>query len=130
MPHVIHLYFMSTYQLFATTPKAMESILTDELQTLGIKNIKATMAGVAFEGDLETAYRACLWSRTANRFLLVLSSFEVKTQEDLYNGVQQINWFDHINPEDTFAVSFSAKNSEAINNTHFGALKVKDAIVA
>jgi 23S rRNA (guanine2445-N2)-methyltransferase / 23S rRNA (guanine2069-N7)-methyltransferase len=120
---------MPIYQLFATTPKAMETILTDELQTLGITNIKATMAGVGFQGDLETAYRACLWSRTANRILLVLSSFEVKTQEDLYNGVQQINWFEHINPEDTFAVSFSAKNSEAINNTHFGALKVKDAIV-
>ena len=107
----------------------METILTNELRTFGIKNIKATMAGVAFQGDLETAYRACLWSRTANRILLVLSSFEVKTQEDLYNGVQQINWFEHINPEDTFAVSFSAKNSQAINNTHFGALKVKDAIV-
>jgi len=120
---------MPTYQLFATTPKAMETILTDELQALGVKNIKATLAGVAFQGDLETAYRACLWSRTANRILLVLSSFEVKTQEDLYNGVQKIDWFEHINPEDSFAVSFSAKNSAAINNTHFGALKVKDAIV-
>ena len=120
---------MPTYQLFATTPKAMETILTDELLALGVNNIKATMAGVAFQGDLETAYRACLWSRTANRILLVLSSFEVKTQEDLYNGVQKIDWFEHINPEDSFAVSFSAKNSEAINNTHFGALKVKDAIV-
>ncbi|MDO9269971.1 MAG: bifunctional 23S rRNA (guanine(2069)-N(7))-methyltransferase RlmK/23S rRNA (guanine(2445)-N(2))-methyltransferase RlmL [Methylobacter sp.] len=120
---------MPTYQLFATTPKAMETILTDELQALGVNNIKATLAGVSFQGDLETAYRACLWSRTANRILLVLSSFEVKTQEDLYNGVQKIDWFEHINPEDSFAVSFSAKNSAAINNTHFGALKVKDAIV-
>jgi len=120
---------MSTYQLFATTPKAMETILSDELQTLGVNNIKATMAGVAFQGDLETAYRACLWSRTANRILLVLSSFEVKSQEDLYKGVQKINWFLHINPENSIAVSFSAKNSTAINNTHFGALKVKDAIV-
>jgi 23S rRNA (guanine2445-N2)-methyltransferase / 23S rRNA (guanine2069-N7)-methyltransferase len=120
---------MPIYQLFATTPKAMENILADELHALGINNIKATMAGVAFQGDLETAYRACLWSRTANRILLVLSSFAVKTQEDLYNGVQKINWFEHINAEDSFAVSFSAKNSPAINNTHFGALKVKDAIV-
>ncbi len=120
---------MPTYQLFATTPKAMESILTDELRALGVNHIKATLAGVAFQGDLETAYRACLWSRTANRILLVLSSFEVKTQEDLYNGVQKIDWFEHLNPEDSLAVSFSAKNSEAINNTHFGALKVKDAIV-
>ena len=120
---------MPTYQLFATTPKAMETLLGDELHALGIANIKATLAGVAFQGDLETAYRACLWSRTANRILLVLSSFAVKSQQDLYNGVQKIDWFEHINPDDSFAVSFSAKNSEAINNTHFGALKVKDAIV-
>ncbi|MDO9142435.1 MAG: bifunctional 23S rRNA (guanine(2069)-N(7))-methyltransferase RlmK/23S rRNA (guanine(2445)-N(2))-methyltransferase RlmL, partial [Methylobacter sp.] len=120
---------MPTYQLFATTPKAMESILSDELRAIGVSHIKATLAGVAFQGDLETAYRACLWSRTANRILLVLSSFEVKSQQDLYDGVQKIDWFEHINPEDSFAVSFSAKNSEAINNTHFGALKVKDANV-
>ncbi|MBT9097703.1 bifunctional 23S rRNA (guanine(2069)-N(7))-methyltransferase RlmK/23S rRNA (guanine(2445)-N(2))-methyltransferase RlmL [Methylovulum psychrotolerans] len=120
---------MPTYSLFATTPKAMEDILAAELQTLGIAQPKATLAGVAFAGDLETAYRVCLWSRTANRVLLVLATFPVKSQQDLYDGVQQIDWFTHINPEDTLAVSFSAKNSEAINNTHFGALKVKDAIV-
>ena len=119
----------TTYPLFATTPRAMETILADELLSLGVTNIKATMAGIAFQGDLETAYRVCLWSRTANRILWVLSSFQVKSQEDLYNGVYKINWFEHINPEDTFAVSFSAKNSAAINNTHFGALKVKDAVV-
>ena len=117
---------MPTYSLFATTPKAMENLLTLELQSLGIENIKATVAGVAFQGDLETAYRACLWSRTANRILLVLNTFTVKSQDDLYNGVQEINWFEHLNPDDSFAVSFSARNSEAINNTHFGALKVKD----
>ncbi|WAK01697.1 bifunctional 23S rRNA (guanine(2069)-N(7))-methyltransferase RlmK/23S rRNA (guanine(2445)-N(2))-methyltransferase RlmL [Methylobacter sp. YRD-M1] len=120
---------MPIYQLFATTPKAMETILAEELQALGIKHIKQTLAGVAFEGDLETAYRACLWSRTANRILLVLSSFEVKTQDDLYYGVKRINWFEHLQPEGSFAVSFSAQNSPVINNTHFGALKVKDAIV-
>ncbi|MDP3902542.1 MAG: bifunctional 23S rRNA (guanine(2069)-N(7))-methyltransferase RlmK/23S rRNA (guanine(2445)-N(2))-methyltransferase RlmL [Methylococcaceae bacterium] len=120
---------MPTYQLFATTPKAMETILTDELRALGISQIKATMAGVAFQGDLETAYRACLWSRTANRILLVLNSFTVKSQQDLYDGVQAINWDDHLASDGSFAVSFSAKNSPAINNTHFGALKVKDAIV-
>ena len=107
----------------------MEGILVDELQGLGIQSLKATIAGVAFEGDLETAYRACLWSRTANRILLVLSSFNVKTQDDLYDGVQKINWFEHMDPDGSFAVTFSAKNSPAINNTHFGALKVKDAIV-
>jgi len=120
---------MPHYQFFATTPKAMEAVLCEELTQLGAENIKPALAGVAFEGDLATAYRACLWSRTANRILLLLSTFEVKTQDDLYDGVKKINWFEHMGPEDSFAVTFSAKNSEVITHSHFGALKVKDAIV-
>lgn len=120
---------MPNYQLFATTPKAMEDILADELRSLGASNIKTTIAGAYFEGDLPTAYRVCLWSRIANRVLLQFSTFKVTSQDDLYQGVKKINWFEHLQPEGSFAVTFNAKNSLAINNTHFGALKVKDAIV-
>ena len=118
-----------THEFFATTPKALEGILTNELVSLGVTQFKATTAGVAFSGGLELAYRVCLWSRVANRVLLVLSQFDVKTQHDLYAGIQAINWFEHMNAEDSFAVTFSAKNSTVIVNSHFGALKVKDAIV-
>src|SRR5574343_201166 len=120
---------MTHYQLFATTPKAMEGILANEIETLGGQNVQQKLAGVAFKGDLEMAYKACLWSRTANRILLLLSSFELKSQQDLYDGVKRINWLEHMQPEDSLAVSFSSKNNPAINNTHFGAQKVKDAIV-
>ncbi len=120
---------MIKYQLFATTPKAMEDILASELKQLGAENVQPKMAGVSFQGDLEMAYRACLWSRTANRILLPLKSFNVHSKEDLYDAVKKINWFEHFKPDETFAVSFSAKNSDVIINTHFGALVVKDAIV-
>jgi 23S rRNA (guanine2445-N2)-methyltransferase / 23S rRNA (guanine2069-N7)-methyltransferase len=120
---------MKHHPLFATTPKAMENILANELEILGAKNLKPTIAGVAFDGTLETAYRICLWSRIANRILLRLTEFEMHSQEDLYEQVKKINWFNHLKPDGCFMVSFSAKNSKVINNTHFGALKVKDAIV-
>ena len=120
---------MTQYQLFATTPKAMEGILANEIQALGGQNVQQKLAGVAFQGDLALAYRACLWLRTASRVLLLLGSFEVKSQQDLYDGVQRIDWSAHLNADDSLAVSFNSKNNPAINNTHFGALKVKDAIV-
>ena len=120
---------MTKYTFFASTPKAMEDILATELKRLGAEYVRPKLAGVSFQGDIEMAYRACLWSRTANRILLPLSQFEVNSQQDLYNAVKKINWFDHFKPDDTFAVSFSAKNSEAIRNSHFGSLVVKDAIV-
>ena len=107
----------------------MEDILATELKQLGAEDVHPKLAGVSFQGDIEMAYRACLWSRTANRILLPLSQFEVNSQQDLYDAVKKINWFDHFKPDDTFAVSFNAKNSEAIRNSHFGSLVVKDAIV-
>lgn len=117
------------YQFFATTPKALEGILANEIEMLGGKNVQQKLAGVAFQGDLPIAYTACLWSRVASRILLLLDSFEVKSQQDLYAGIQRIDWFEHLNPSDSLAVSFSSKNNSAIINSHFGAQRVKDAIV-
>ena len=65
----------------------MEDILAGELHELGALNVKQTVAGVSFYGPLETAYRACLWSRVASRILLVLDTFDVRSQDDLYKGV-------------------------------------------
>jgi 23S rRNA (guanine2445-N2)-methyltransferase / 23S rRNA (guanine2069-N7)-methyltransferase len=42
--------------------------------------------------------------------------------------VRSIRWSDHLTPKNTIAVDFSASASQ-ITHTHFGALKVKDAIV-
>ncbi len=120
---------MKHHHLFATTPKAMENLLANELEILGAENLEPTIAGVAFEATLATAYRICLWSRTANRILLRLTEFEMHSQEDLYTEIKKVNWFNHLKPDGSFMVSFNAKNSKVINNTHFGALKVKDAVV-
>lgn len=119
---------MNNQNFFATCPKNLESLLENELISLGAIKTKQTVAGVTFSGDLEVAYRACLWSRIANRILLPLISFEVKTADTLYGGVKVINWLDHLEPNMTFAVDFNGE-SPAIKNSHFGSLKVKDAIV-
>ncbi|MEY4768397.1 MAG: bifunctional rRNA ((2069)-N(7))-methyltransferase RlmK/23S rRNA [Pseudomonadota bacterium] len=117
------------YFLFATTPKAMEMILAAELREFGGQNIQPTIAGVSFEADLLTAYRICLWSRTANRVLLSLADFTVLSAEQLYDEIQRIDWNDHFSVNDSFAVTFNVKNSPVIDHSHYGALKVKDAIV-
>ncbi|MEH6825020.1 MAG: bifunctional 23S rRNA (guanine(2069)-N(7))-methyltransferase RlmK/23S rRNA (guanine(2445)-N(2))-methyltransferase RlmL [Motiliproteus sp.] len=115
-------------RFFATCPKGLELLLVDELEGLGATDTKSTVAGVYFHGSLETAYKACLWSRLANRILLPLASFSAESADELYTGVQQIDWLEHMRAEGTLLVNFTGTN-RAINNTHFGALKVKDAIV-
>ncbi len=57
---------------FATCPKGLEYLLRDELVALGAEEAREALAGVHFSGSLETAYRACLWSRLASRILMPL----------------------------------------------------------
>jgi 23S rRNA (guanine2445-N2)-methyltransferase / 23S rRNA (guanine2069-N7)-methyltransferase len=113
---------------FATAPKGIADLLADELRRLGCDDLKISPSGVAFEGSLAQAYRVCLWSRLANRVLLILQEFPSPDAEALYDGVQRVDWTDHFLSHQTFAVDFSG-TSKNIQHTHFGALKVKDAIV-
>jgi len=114
--------------LFATAPKALEGLLADELRALGALDVKETRAGVAFRGDLTLAYRACLWSRIANRILLPMATFPAPDPESLYKGVYALDWSQHLGSDGTLAVEFNTSRSK-ITHSHFGALKVKDAIV-
>lgn len=116
------------YPLYATTPKGLELLLVDELRALGAINPSEKLAGVTFSGNLEMAYKACLWSRLANRILLPLARFAAATPEELYAGVQTIDWQQHVMAEGTIAVHFVSTNS-AITHTLYGAQKTKDAIV-
>ncbi|MDH3514954.1 MAG: bifunctional 23S rRNA (guanine(2069)-N(7))-methyltransferase RlmK/23S rRNA (guanine(2445)-N(2))-methyltransferase RlmL, partial [Gammaproteobacteria bacterium] len=116
------------HPFFATCPKGIEPLLADELRALGAVSVKETRAGVAFEGPLATGYRACLWSRLANRVLLPLESFPAPTPEALYEGIQTIAWKEHLAADGTLAVDFTSSQS-AITHSHYGALKAKDAIV-
>ncbi|MGC4114337.1 MAG: bifunctional 23S rRNA (guanine(2069)-N(7))-methyltransferase RlmK/23S rRNA (guanine(2445)-N(2))-methyltransferase RlmL [Myxococcales bacterium] len=113
---------------FATSPKGMAPLLAQELRSLGASDVSESRAGVAFAGTLETALSACLWSRTASRILLPLAHFPAPTPEALYEGVKAIDWSEHLSLEGTLAVDFASSES-AITHTHYGALKVKDAIV-
>ena len=106
----------------------MAQLLANELQTLGAEEVHQVQAGVAFTGPFELGYRTCLWSRLASRVLLPLTRFEAPTPEALYEGVQTVRWEEHLERQGTLAVNFNSTRS-AITHTHYGALKVKDAIV-
>jgi len=118
----------TVHQYFATCPKGLEGLLLTELMQLGADELRETVAGIYFSGDLTLAYRVCLWSRLVNKVLLPLASFSVSSQEDLYDGVRAIEWQEHLSPSGSLLVDFIGTN-DIIRNTQFGAVKVKDAIV-
>ncbi len=114
--------------LFASCPKGLEGLLAEEARQLGATVERETVGGVFLQASQATAYTLCLWSRLANRILLILSHFDVADADALYAGVRAIDWDEHLAADGSFAVDFSGTGS-GIRNTHFGALRCKDAVV-
>ena len=117
-----------TRQFLASSPRGLADLLARELAAFGAENVKERSTGVAFSGTLRTAYRACLESRIANRVFLELGRFDVVDAEGFYAAARGIDWPAHLAPAATLACDFSGRHP-AITHTHFGALKLKDAIV-
>lgn len=113
---------------FATCPKGVESLLAAELGSLGAETTRETVAGVHFTGPRALAYRACLWSRLANRVLWPLAQLDATDGDSLYCTMKDIDWGRMFHPQKTIAIDFSGENHN-IRNTQFGAQRSKDAIV-
>ena len=113
---------------FATCSKGVEDILQNELEQLGISTIKIQNGGVAFVCDIEYAYKACLWSRVASRILLQLKEFDISSDDDLYAEIIEVDWSEHFSEDNTLAIDCFSSHS-TVTNSHFAALRVKDAIV-
>ncbi len=113
---------------FATAPRHLESLLADELNDLGLGSVKEARGGARFSGPIADAYRACLWSRVANRVLLPLAQFPATDSDSLYAGASSLPWEEHLTPQSTFAIQFDGAEA-GISNSQFGAVRIKDAIV-
>lgn len=119
---------MPIHKYFATTAKNIEPLLLDELKAMGVKIGKGTHLGVAFEGELELAYRACLWSRLAHHIFLELKFFEAPHREALYKHIKSVDWSKNFSPQETFRIDVSGKHP-TLTHPHFIAQIAKDAIV-
>ncbi|NEO26503.1 MAG: RNA methyltransferase [Kamptonema sp. SIO4C4] len=112
---------------FATVARGLESLAAQELQALGAQQVTETFTGVHFAGDRELLYKVNLWTRFIFRVLMPIAEFPCHNAQQLYQGVQQIDWRDYLSPEDTLAVHCTGKNRQ-LNHSHYTALQVKNAI--
>jgi putative N6-adenine-specific DNA methylase len=114
--------------LFATAARGTEELLADELTELGAARVRADRGGVRFLANLHEALRIAVWSRIAMRLLWPLAEAEVHGAEGLYDAAHDVPWEEHLDPDATFAVEATLRDSE---HTHSGfvALKIKDALV-
>ncbi|MDX1630734.1 MAG: THUMP domain-containing protein [Thermoanaerobaculia bacterium] len=107
----------------------VEDLVASEAEEQGAEEVSLGPQGVVeLQGDLAVAYRLCLWSRCASRVLMPLAEVPAESSDAFYPGVRSISWLDHLGPDDTLAVEARLRKARA-TNSHYVALKTKDAIV-
>lgn len=116
------------FKMVATTLFGLEQILADELLKLGAQDIKILVRSVSFTGDKGFMYKANLALHTGIRILKIVQTFKVESDLDLYNNIRKISWEDYLDVDRTFAVSAVNNSRNLSSNSHFIALRAKDAI--
>jgi putative N6-adenine-specific DNA methylase len=111
----------------AKTLYGLENVLAKELESLGAEHVKPLNRAVAFSGNKSLLYRANYCSRTALSFLVPVAEFVIRSKEDLYRRVIEIDWLELMDPDSTFAVVPVIK-SKLFTHTGYPGLIVKDAI--
>ncbi|MEH6393761.1 bifunctional 23S rRNA (guanine(2069)-N(7))-methyltransferase RlmK/23S rRNA (guanine(2445)-N(2))-methyltransferase RlmL [Pseudoalteromonas sp.] len=113
----------------ALTSIGIENLLVEELTDIGATVTKQTVGSVRFEGDTTLAQKVCLMSRFATRVLMLIEEKEgVNDKDSLYKFARLQPWQEWFGPSQTFAVDFNGTN-DALKNTQFSGLVIKDAIV-
>ena len=90
--------------MVAKTLFGLESILEQELASIGAQDIKQMIRSVEFYGDKSLLYRANLHCRTAVRILKPIATFMTTTEEELYRNALKIKWDKYVNLDQSFAL--------------------------
>jgi putative N6-adenine-specific DNA methylase len=114
-------------QYFATCPRGLEALLTNEIKAAGAKDIKPTDGGVAFAGELAVCYNANLHSRIATRILMQVGQGRYTTEDDLYQAAYKINWPNWFDVKHDFMVKVTGVKCP-LKSLEFATLRIKDAV--
>lgn len=115
-------------QFWALTSKGVEEVLASELTSLGATVSKVSLGAVRFEATLEQGYQICLWSCLATRIMRQLDQISINEQSDVYQVANELDWTTQMDLRQSLAVECVGKHA-TIDNSQFGAMRVKDAIV-
>lgn len=117
------------HSLVASCAAGLEGLVVREVEMFGGSDVTGSKGVVSWRGNLESGYRACLWSRFSSRIFLQLASFEAIDEMMLYEKCKEIAWHEHLNVDTTFAVDCTLAGESRLTHNRFAALRLKDALV-
>lgn len=119
---------MSTFDLIATAPFGLESLVARELKNLGYDEQRVENNQVLFKGDETAIARANIWLRNAGKVLIRIGQFEARSFEELFQGTKSLPWSDWLPKNAKFPVVGKSVKSTLFSVSDCQAI-VKKAIV-
>lgn len=123
-------YLAGTDQSYlAITTPGFEHVLASEIaQSPQVTSKKIINGGVEFSAPFEYLYNANVQLRTANRLLLRIETFTVRSYPELFNKMKRISWELYCGFSGNFSLSVTSKNSR-IHHTGNIESSVSEAII-
>jgi putative N6-adenine-specific DNA methylase len=112
---------------FAPCPRGLETLLNNELVTLGAQEVRSTEGGVHFSGEHLLSYRVNLHSRLASRVLWRVAKTDYLNEQDIYDTAFALPWGDWFDVSCTIRVNMAAIKCP-LKSLDFATLKIKDAV--
>ncbi len=106
----------------------LEGIVGGELRRMDANNVMPENGRVFFSGDQNMLARANLWSRCAERILIVVGKFTATTFDELFEGVKALEWEQWIGKNDAFPVKGSSVSSQLFSVSDCQSI-IKKAVV-
>lgn len=121
---------MNQLTLFLPCAAGVEDYLAPEiLRITGLPPgcITKQRGGVAVRTSFAHAMLLNLYSRLAQRVLVLVSYTEYRNEQDLYRAAMAVPWEQWFTPRESIKVEITAQHSP-LTSLNFAALKVKDAV--
>ena len=96
---------MAKLELMATSAFGIESVLADELKSLGYSDLTVENGKVTFTGDEYAIPKTNIWLRCADRVYMNMGKFKATTFEELFQQVKALPWADILPADAEFPVA-------------------------
>lgn len=90
----------------------LEAAAAFDFKRIGAQNVSITDGRISFSGDEQILVKANLWSRCAERVMILLGSFSATTFDELFDGVAALPWEKYIPASGKFPVKGSSLSSQ------------------
>ena len=115
--------------MLAKTHLGLEEVLMKELEDIGASDIKRLNRAISFSGDKRMMYKANLNLRTALRILKPIYKFTARNEQELYEGIQEVEWDRFMDLDGSLAIDCVISSDRFFQHSKYVSLKAKDAIV-